>query len=184
MQGHTQSRTGAESATPPSDTSTGLSAIGCQRTPHTAHAAPIHGYRCALHPDDPMVLFMLRAPCAPGLPRKDQHRAGRAELLATPFETIESNIRDQLSRMLGPAGFDGNQDIAAITVNRWAHGYTYEYDSLTDPEWPRGLAPHEIARRPFGPIVIANSDSAAAAYTDAAIDMAFRAVRELPQAKI
>jgi len=153
---------------------------------YTALAFPVNseGYRCALHPDDPMVLFMLRAPCAPGLPRKDQHRAGRAELLATPFETIESNIRDQLSRMLGPAGFDGNQDIAAITVNRWAHGYTYEYDSLTDPEWPRGLAPHEIARRPFGPIVIANSDSAAAAYTDAAIDMAFRAVRELPQAKI
>ena len=150
---------------------------------YTALAFPVNGngYQCARTPEDPMVLFMLRAPCSPGLARRDQHRAGRAELLATPFETIEHNVRDQLQRMLGDAGFDHGRDIAGITVNRWAHGYAYEYDSLSDPAWPKDGAPHEVGRRPFGPIVIANSDAAASAYTDAAIDMAFRAVGELPR---
>jgi len=36
-----------------------------------------------------------------------------------------------------------------------------------------------MGRKPFGNITIANSDSAARAYTDAAIDEAWRAVQEL-----
>jgi spermidine dehydrogenase len=36
-----------------------------------------------------------------------------------------------------------------------------------------------IGRQRFGPIAIANSDSGAAAYTDSAIDQAYRAVTEL-----
>ena len=149
---------------------------------YTALAFPVNsdGYRCSQSPDDPVVLFMMRAMCAPGLPRKDQHRAGRAELLGTAYDTIEHNVRHQLSRMLAGTEFNGDRDIAAITVNRWAHGYTYEYDTLTDPSWPKGHAPHEIGRQPFGPIAIANADAAGAAYTDAAIDMAHRAVGELP----
>jgi hypothetical protein len=42
-----------------------------------------------------------------------------------------------------------------------------------------GEAPHEVGHTRFGQIAIANSDSAAAAYTDAAIDQAHRAVQEL-----
>ncbi len=149
---------------------------------YTALAFPVNGegYRCSQSPDDPVVLFMMRAMCAPGLPRKDQHRAGRAELLGTSYDTIEHNVRDQLARMLRGTEFDGDRDIAAITVNRWAHGYTYEYDTLTDPNWPKGNAPHEIGRQPFGPIAIANADASGTAYSDAAIDMAHRAVGELP----
>ena len=71
------------------------------------------------------------------------------------------------------------RDIAAITVNRWPHGYAYEYNPLFDPDWPAGSAPHEIGRAPFGRITIANSDAGAAAYTDCAIDQAYRAVQEL-----
>jgi spermidine dehydrogenase len=36
--------------------------------------------------------------------------------------------------MLAPAGFDPARDIVAITVNRWPHGYAYEYNPLWDPE--------------------------------------------------
>ena len=101
------------------------------------------------------------------------------QLLSTGFGTFEEKIRDQLDRMLGAAGFDAGRDITAITVNRWPHGYAYEYNSLFDPEWKKGEAPHEVGRTRFGPIAIANSDAAAAAYTDAAIDQAHRAVEEL-----
>ena len=72
--------------------------------------------------------------------------------------------------MLGSGGFDPARDIEAITVNRWPHGYAYEYNPLWDPDWPEGKRPCDIARRPFGRITIANSDAAAAAYTDQAID--------------
>jgi spermidine dehydrogenase len=106
-------------------------------------------------------------------------RAGRAKLYATSFEAFERAIRDQLARALGEGGFDPAQDIEAITVNRWPHGYSYEYMSLFDPEWPKGQAPHEIGRQPFGKIHIANSDAGAFAYTNEAIDQGWRAVKEI-----
>jgi spermidine dehydrogenase len=136
-------------------------------------------YKFPSKPDEPMVLFMLRTPCKPGLPMRDQFRAGRGELMRTPFSTFERNIRDQLGRMLGPSGFDPARDIEGITVNRWAHGYAYGRNSLFDPDWPDGQQPWVLGRKPFGPITIANSDAAAVAYSDAAIDEAFRAVNEL-----
>ena len=87
-------------------------------------------------------------------------------------------IRDRV-RILEPGGFDPARDIAAITVNRWPHGYAYEYNYLFDPEWPDGQQPCQIARQRFGRIAIANSDAAAAAYTDQAMDQAYRAISEL-----
>jgi spermidine dehydrogenase len=84
-----------------------------------------------------------------------------------------------LARVLSPGGFDPAADIAAITVNRWPHGYAYEYNPLWDPDWPEGQRPCDIARKRHGRITIANSDAAAAAYTDQAIDQGFRAIQEL-----
>jgi spermidine dehydrogenase len=136
-------------------------------------------YEFPRNPDDPMVLFMLRTPCKPGLARREQFRMGRYELMGTAFSVFERNIRDQLQRMLGAEGFDAARDVQGITVNRWAHGYAYEYNSLSDPEWPSGQRPCEIGRKQFGRISIANSDAGASAYTNAAIDQAYRAVREV-----
>jgi spermidine dehydrogenase len=133
-------------------------------------------------PDQPIVVHMSKTPCKPGLPARSQHRAGRAELFRTSFETMERNIRDQLGRTLAGGGFDPARDIVAITVNRWPHGYAYEYNSLWDKFWLEGGAlPCEIARKTFGRIAIANADADAYAYTDAAIDQAYRAVQELSQ---
>jgi spermidine dehydrogenase len=135
-------------------------------------------YQFPKDPQEPIVLFMLRTPCKPGLPRREQYRHGRYELMATSFATFERNIREQLNRMLSSGGFDSARDIAAITVNRWAHGYAYEYDSLSDPDWAPEEWPCVVGRKHFGRISIANSDAAAKAYTDAAIDQAYRAVQE------
>jgi spermidine dehydrogenase len=136
-------------------------------------------YEFPSRPEEPMVLFLMRSPCHPGLDARSQHRAGRLELLSTPFAEIERRIRDQLSRMLSPGGFDAARDIEAITVNRWPHGYAYGYNSLFDPEWAPGQAPHQVGRQRFGRIAIANADAAATALSDAAIDQAWRAVGEL-----
>ncbi len=139
----------------------------------------IGNYRSPRSPDEPMLVLMTRMPCQPGLDQRAQNRAGRADLLATSFETFERNIRDQLGRTLGPGGFDPAQDIMAITVNRWPHGYAYEYNPLFDPDWDEHDQPHVVGRQPFGRITIANSDSGAGAYTDSAIDQAHRAVGEV-----
>jgi spermidine dehydrogenase len=131
-------------------------------------------------PSEPVVLHMTKAACKAGLTGPQQHVAGRAELLRTSFETIERGIRDQLGRMLGGGGFDPAADILGITVNRWPHGYAYQYSSLADPFWLDGGEPPCVAaRKPHGRIAIANSDAGAYAYTDAAIDHAHRAVEEL-----
>ena len=131
-------------------------------------------------PAEPVVLHMNRSACKPGLPGPMQHTVGRAELLATPFETIERSIRDQLGRMFGAGGFDPAADILGITVNRWPHGYAYQYNSLADPFWLEGgEQPCVAARQPLGRITIANANAAAYSYTDAAIDEARRAVSEL-----
>jgi spermidine dehydrogenase len=136
-------------------------------------------YHFPSNPEEPMVLFMLRTPCKPGLPARDQHRVGRAQLMSTSFATFERNIREQLGTMLGSAGFDPARDIQGITVNRWAHGYAYSPNPLFDPEWKEEDKPWVVGRQPFGRITIANSDAAAEAETDAAIDEAYRAVHEI-----
>jgi spermidine dehydrogenase len=137
-------------------------------------------YRCPHPPEDPLVVHMSKAPCRAGLSQRDQHIAGRMELYTTTFETIERKIREQLARTLGPGGFDPARDILAITANRWPHGYAYEYSSLWDKfVLEGGETPCEKARKPFGRVAIANSDAGAYAYTDEAINQAWRAVGEI-----
>lgn len=130
-------------------------------------------------PARPILIRMSREPCSPGLSEFDQNRTGRAELLATSFETFERNIRLQLNRMLGPGGFDAARDILAVTVNRWPHGYAPEHNPLFDPDVPKDQRANVMGRKRFGRIAIANSDSGGGAYTDVAIDQARRAVDEL-----
>jgi spermidine dehydrogenase len=103
-------------------------------------------------------------------------RRSRHQVYATTFETYEQEVRDQLQGLIGDYGFKHETDILAITGNRWPHGYAYEYVQLDDPQCEEGQAPHEIGRAQFGRISIANSDSEARAYLDAAIDAGWRAV--------
>jgi spermidine dehydrogenase len=137
------------------------------------------GYKFTRGPDEPCVLHLQYVPLGDGATARDKQRAGRAKLMTMQFPVFERNIRYQLERVLGEGGFDPAGDIEAITVNRWPHGYAYEYNSLYDPVWPPGQAPNEIGRQPFGRIHIANSDAGAFAYTNEAIDQGHRAVQEI-----
>lgn len=141
-------------------------------------------YKFPSSPEESCLLHLVRTPCQPGLACKDQYRAGRADLLATTFETFERNIRDQLSRTLSGTDFDPARDIRAITVNRWPHGYAYEYNPLFEPLGRSDSdRPCVIGRKPFGRIKIANADADGHAYTNIAIDQAYRAVSEISSAK-
>ena len=139
-------------------------------------------YKDRSNDGDAMVLWMAHAPS----PRnngsqtaRDLYRQGRYRLYSTPFSTFEQEIKQQLNAMFGPHGFDAEKDIEAITVNRWSHGYTYDYMDRYDPDWETGQAPHELGRAPIGNISIANSDSESSPYVHGAFQAAFRAVAEL-----
>ncbi|MGA2778764.1 MAG: NAD(P)-binding protein [Steroidobacteraceae bacterium] len=138
------------------------------------------GYRFSSDPAQPICIHMFHAPTVPnqGLNMREQFRAGRGRLYTTSFADFEREIRDELGRMLAPAGFDFDRDIAAITVNRWPHGYAYTPTPLfDDPIEQRKI--ERAARQRVGRITIANSDSGWDAYTNVAIDAAHRAVMEL-----
>jgi spermidine dehydrogenase len=149
---------------------------------HTSFAlnqpVDIGTYKTTRDPKAPMLVHMIRTPAQPGLPEREQHKVGRAELLSTPFKTFEKEIRAQLGRVLGAGGFDPTRDIAGIAVNRWPHGYSPEYNALSDGG-TNANTPNIAGRKQFGRIAIANADSGMAAYTDVAIDQAHRAVGEL-----
>jgi spermidine dehydrogenase len=137
------------------------------------------GYRHSRDPSEPMALHLVHVPGAPnqGLDARGQYRAGRDKLLNLDFAGFEARIRDELDRMLGPGGFSATRDIAAITVNRWSHGYSYSANSLYDDKGDESVI--AAARAPVGHVAIANSDAQWDPYAHSAIDQAVRAVREL-----
>jgi spermidine dehydrogenase len=138
-------------------------------------------YRFASSADDPVVVHGSFAPTAPdqGLTERQQHSVGCQRMYEMTYQDFETQIIGQMSGALGGGGFDAERDIAAITVNRWPHGYAYEYNELYDPpEWSRKSGPHRIGARQVGRISIANSDAEAYAYVNGAIDAAVRAVTE------
>jgi spermidine dehydrogenase len=140
----------------------------------------IGGYRFAESPSDPVLLHLGKVVLGKkGESEREQARMGRHELVGLTFARMEFQLRDLLSRALGSGGFDPARDIEAIAINRWSHGYSYEYMRPWDAYWPKGRLPIETARKGWGRIAIANSDSGAYAYANSAIDQAARAVREL-----
>lgn len=138
------------------------------------------GYRHPRDPSEPILVHMVHVPGAPnqGLDARAQFRIGQGKLYAMTFADFEARIRDDLDRMLGQGGFSSARDIAAITVNRWPHGYSYVANSLYDPD-DYDSSVLEAARRRSGPVAIANTDAGGDAWVHFAIDQADRAVKEL-----
>ena len=136
-------------------------------------------YHYSKGPDEPVVISGWFSPTARGLPAKDQYRKGRETLMQMSYDDFEQDIYSHLDGMLGSYGFDAEREIAAITLNRWSHGYAYEFEGIGVPaEYDRYNGPHIAGRAQIGRISIANSDSEARAYVDGAIDAADRAVNE------
>ena len=139
------------------------------------------GYNYTQYPDEPTVIHGTYVPLDPdkGLNARQQCIAGRTRLYEMSFADFEKKIVSQMSGALSDGGFDAERDIAAITVNRWPHGYAYEYLDYSDPvEFNPLNGPHIAGRAQIGRISIANSDASAYAYLTGAIEAADRAVNE------
>jgi spermidine dehydrogenase len=136
------------------------------------------GYSSSTDPSQPIVVHMVHVPTIPSAedPRKALRQA-RKTFFALKFEHFEDHIKKDLSRMLGPGGFNADTDILAISVNRWSHGYSYGLNTLVETE-NDGESIMNLARRRVGNVTIANSDAGWSAYAHSAIDQAYRAVSE------
>lgn len=153
------------------------SGIGVAMSPGNMHQAvlmdfPVSmgGYKFTESPDKPCVIQMISCPFGTfGAPPKEQFREARYRMLSMQFDDYEQEIRRHLSGMLPKNLFDFNRDVASISVNRWAHGYTFAGPGNSV----------RVGRQPFGRITVANCDSAPGADAKAAMMMAHRAVNEL-----
>lgn len=138
-------------------------------------------YQFSRSPDEPIIVHGTYCPTGPdkGMTQREQCVAGKAILYRLSYDELERSVLSDLNGALGGGGFDADRDIAGITINRWPHGYAYEYNELYDPpEWTREYGPHVLGAARMGRISIANSDASAYAYVDGAIDAAVRAVNE------
>jgi spermidine dehydrogenase len=110
-----------------------------------------------LDPDKPTVLTMYNSFCIPGMPVEQQCVAGRMKMFSMSYAQVERQIRDQFTKMFGPAGFDADRDIAGITLNRHGHAYV-----VTPPGFFFGEdgqpPPSDIIREPHGRIAFAHSE--------------------------
>jgi spermidine dehydrogenase len=104
-----------------------------------------------------------------GAPILEQFREARRTMFSLQFKDYEEEIRRHLSGMLPKDLFEFDKDVASISVNRWAHGYSTGGPGDST----------RIGRQPFGRITIANTDSAPGADAKTAMMMAHRAVNEL-----
>ena len=149
--------------------------IGMAMSPGNIHQAvgmdfPISmgGYEYTKSPDDPCILHMRCCVLGEnvGAPQIEQFREARYRMLGLQFRDYEAEIREHLGGMLPKDMFVFDRDVESISVNRWAHGYSYGN-------------PGVIGRQPFGRITIANSDSVNSSLMNRAIEQAWRAVKEL-----
>jgi len=151
--------------------------IGVAMSPGNMHQAvlmdfPVSmgGYEYTSTPDDPCVIQMISCPYGKfGAPILEQFREARHTMFSLQFKDYEQEIRRHLSGMLPKDLFEFDKDVASISVNRWAHGYSTGGPGDST----------RIGRQPFGRITIANTDSAPGADAKTAMMMAHRAVNEL-----
>ena len=129
------------------------------------------GYEFTKTPNDPCIIQMVSCPTGEtvGAPAVEQFREARYRMLELEFADYENEIKEHLSGMLSKGSFEFDRDVESISVNRWAHGYSYGGPGNSTRK----------GRQPFGRITIANSDSAPGADALVAIKMAWRAVKEL-----
>jgi spermidine dehydrogenase len=114
-------------------------------------------YRPPLDPDQP-TLFTMYVPFPQhGLPVAEQGKTARQKMFATSYRQYETQIRRQLLKLFGDAGFDPRRDIAGIVLNRWGHAYInagpgFFFGADGKP------APSDVLRRPLGHLTFAHSE--------------------------
>jgi spermidine dehydrogenase len=114
-------------------------------------------YRPPLDPDFPSVFTFYVPFPQRGLPLADQGKVARAKMFATSYRDYEMQIRLQMVKLLGSAGFDPRRDIAGIVLNRWGHAYVNAGPGFFFGRDGKST-PSDVIRRPLGNLAFAHSE--------------------------
>lgn len=114
-------------------------------------------YRQPLHPDQPVVLTFYVPLHYPGFSPEEQGEKGRREILGTSYAQYEEQIKGQMERVFGGAGFDPARDVAGIILNRWVNAYLNPQPGFYFGR-DGSPAPREAIRKPFGRIAFGHSE--------------------------
>jgi spermidine dehydrogenase len=143
---------------------------------HIADPLRIGRYQPDYHPDKPTVLSMYKYLYHPGLDPTEQMKLGRLQIEEKLFFEFEREIREALNNLFGPWGFNATDDILAITVNRWGHGYNFF--KAPGPYAKRQNPPYKKGREKLGRISFAGADAGGTPWTQMAFKQAWRAAHE------
>ena len=135
-------------------------------------------YRPRLDPDSPVLLTFYVPFNERGPSLADQGRIARGRMFATSFRDYETQIRQQMVKLFGAAGFDPGRDIAGIVLNRWGHAYV-----TAGPGFFYGVngqpSPSDVLRRPLGSLAFAHSELSGHQYWGAAAVEGKRAAEQM-----
>ncbi|QEY26483.1 NAD(P)-binding protein [Neisseria zalophi] len=136
------------------------------------------GYQFPQTADEPMIIHMVHiATDFSGKTAREMYKKGRRALYQQNFDNLKQQMLDQLRSIYQVAGENLDDVLVSVTLNRWAHGYSYEQTGLWDSEQSTEKATGAM-QKPVGNIFMAGSDSGWMPYVHGAIDQAHRAVGE------
>ncbi len=128
------------------------------------------GWDAPFDPSQPITVMLTGCAIGPGWDARSQASAGRMRLEGMDLAEHEEEVASTLERLFGAFGFE-RSDIADITVNQFGHGYGF-FDGVTPNEG------YVEARRAWGRISIAHTDSEGAVWAHGSIDAGLRAAQE------
>ncbi|MCS4533068.1 NAD(P)-binding protein [Neisseria montereyensis] len=136
------------------------------------------GYQFPQTADEPMIIHMVHiATDFSGKTAREMYKKGRMALYQQNFDNLKQQMLDQLRSIYQVAGENLDDVLVSVTLNRWAHGYSYEQTGLWDSDQSTEKATGTM-QKPVGNIFMAGSDSGWMPYVHGAIDQAHRAVGE------
>ena len=117
----------------------------------------IEGVPVPLDPAKPAMLTLYVGFPQAGVPIAAQTSTARTMLFGTSYAEFELQIRRQLQRMFGDAGFNAKRDIAGIVINRWGHAYIAPQPGFYFGT-AEATAPLEVIRERYGRIAFGHSE--------------------------
>ncbi len=108
-------------------------------------------------PEKPTVMTFYVPFNNPGFPPEVQGAIGRAELLSKSYADYEKEIIDQMTSMFSDYGFNAEEDIAGIVLNRWGHAYISPQPGFHFGKDGKD-APKEVVKKGFGRIQFGHSE--------------------------
>ena len=108
-------------------------------------------------PDKPVVMTFYVPFNNPGYSMEKQGSLGRAELLSKSYREYENEILDQMNKMFSADGFNAEQDVAGIVLNRWGHAYISPQPGFHFSKNGKN-APKDVVKKRFGRIQFGHSE--------------------------